>query len=240
MNIPIIYGADEPPKISMKQSPKGEVSLECLNERTISLDPIPRTLSWKDALPRSYDKRFLEGDDDIRTKEFIKFTSEFECLTASPSEKWFFTEYVKFCLESSWDEDSCREFPWRTPALIPQVWVNWIPYDSRDKQRAERAQKEPFRVDFMLKCESISRDFIIIEIDGFSHIRDYDPIGNPVLPKSMDSFTRHTKQDRWLRKQGWQVYRITSQEVDECAHFDVLLFDVLGRAIAWSDPPPIF
>lgn len=68
------------------------------------------------------------------------------------------------------------------PALIPQVWVNWLHHSRRNGERARRARLMPFRVDFLLQC---SREFlspptelayrnlpvrkVIIEIDGSSH-----------------------------------------------------------------------
>jgi len=34
--------------------------------------------------------------------------------------------------------------------MIPQAWVNWIHYDSKDKERAEKVEREAFRVDFLI------------------------------------------------------------------------------------------
>jgi very-short-patch-repair endonuclease len=226
----IIYG-EEPPKISLTQSPRGESNITFLNERIVKIDPVPKTLRWSDVYGITWSfciGEMMKGQPETIRTAFIAFTNELEKLTGSPAENRFFSEYVKVCLEGKWSNVSWREDPWQTPALIPQAWVNWIHYDWKDKQRAERAQREPFRVDFMMKSEAISPDFVIIEIDGLSHIRDYDPIGNPIPSTSMDSFTRHIQKDRWLRKQGWQVFRITSQEVDQCTEFEVLLWDVLG------------
>src|SRR5207247_9296627 len=145
----------------------------------------------------------IKKDPEELMRVFSRFTSELQGLIESTSEKQFFSNYVNNCL--------LHTDPWGTPALIPQVWVNWIHYDSRDRNRAKRTQREPFRVDFVIKDQEISEDLAVIEIDGQSHFCEYriDPVGNPTPYASMDSFVQHIQKDRWLRKQGWQVFRIT-------------------------------
>jgi len=63
----------------------------------------------------------------------------------------------------------------------------------------------------------IGNGFIVIEIDGASHFGSYevDAAGEITIESSMKDYTEHLKKDRWLRKKGWEVVRVSSQEVEE-------------------------
>jgi very-short-patch-repair endonuclease len=106
---------------------------------------------------------------------------------------------------------------WNETALIPQVWVNWIHYDSKSKERADRLKEEPFRVDFLLIDESIHKSPVIFEIDGMSHFGDWktNQVGEKVFDPSLEEYTRHLRKDRWLRNHGWHVVRISNREVEK-------------------------
>jgi very-short-patch-repair endonuclease len=227
----IIYG-EEIPKISFTQSPKGGHSFVIENERVIEIDNDIGTLTWKDFYVNARGNREYKWklqNVKLGAKEhFASFVQGLLELCGSPYEKKFLKAYTDLC-GSEYKDD-----PWCEPALIPQVWVNWIHYDRNDKGRAKRAQREPFRVDFVMKDAEISENYVIVEIDGISHFGEYriSPLGKPVPHQSMDLFTQHTQRDRWLRKNGWQVFRITTQEVDECESIAALLHDVLGK---WFD-----
>jgi very-short-patch-repair endonuclease len=224
----IIYG-EEPPKISFTQSPKGDLSFKVENERVIEIDPEQKTIRWIHLYPVNRRWKFRKAkSEEEEDKLFVEFTGELEKLNRSEAERLFFSKYVSECLNRSVTV-KC----WEAPALIPQVWVNWIHYDARDQKRAQRVQREPFRVDFMMKDEEISESLLIIEIDGLSHFCDFriNPVGSPIPHPSMDSFTEHIIKDRWLRKQGWQVFRVSSQEVEQCENFSDLFFDVVGKWI---------
>src|SRR5437867_328969 len=127
----IIYGED-PPKISFTQSPKRGVDFKIENDRVIQLDePEPETICWRHIYPRQH---HLSGKsiDELKSL-FPNFTRELLELTGSKAEREFFSKYVDCCLDCF-----SKENPWETPALIPQVWVNWIHYDSKDRKRVDR------------------------------------------------------------------------------------------------------
>ncbi len=224
----LIYGNDRP-KIGFVQKPDGGISFKIENDLKLRFKPDQYTISWKDAYPYSYrfGNMFGSPTEDKHDRDvFDSFTGELAELAGSEVERAFFDEYASACW-SNYDE------PWSAPALIPQVWVNWIHYDPQDKKRAERAQREPFRVDFVMKDGRVARHPIIIEIDGASHFGHYsvDQVGKTVLNASMNSYTEHLRKDRWLRKNGWQVYRVSSQEVEEAKSISKLFQDLFSRGV---------
>lgn len=211
----IIYGSERP-KISFTQSPEGSISFVIENERRIQLNQgYDDNISWFTMFPSKWklnDKSIAE-----LLEIFQQFTQEMADLTMTGSERKFFLDYVQECLTSA---DQLDRSVWEYPGLIPQSWVNWIHYDPENEVRAKRAQKEPFRVDFMLKDTDISPKFVIFEIDGSSHF------GN------IEIYTEHLRKDRWLRNQGWQVFRISNLEIDQCTDFNYFYYELTGKFIS--------
>lgn len=134
-------------------------------------------------------------------------------LTQTKAERLFLEKYTEFVENEDIDKVL------NSPALIPQPWVNWLHYSSQDEERARRIRREPFRVDFAIfEKETHPYRKIVIEIDGPSHFREMaaiDSKGAIQLEASMDKYTEHLRKDRWLRKQGWEVFRFTDKEVNE-------------------------
>jgi hypothetical protein len=61
-------------------------------------------------------------------------------MLESDRERMFFEMYVSYCVYQSSHPVSSRErwkpnmkSLWETAALVPQVWVNWIHYDPKDR-----------------------------------------------------------------------------------------------------------
>lgn len=180
MNV-IVYGPDKP-KIGFQQAPDGSITFKIENDLIIEFEPKQEIITWKDLFPRPY---LLHSKNKDEQEEIFKnfINDKVIGLVGSSSERKFFMDYVKSCIA-----DVYYGGIWDKPALIPQVWVNWIHYDPKDADRAERAQKEPFRVDFMLKDNDINSNLIIFEVDGSSHFANEE------------AYTKHLQKDRWLRK----------------------------------------
>jgi len=56
----------------------------------------------------------------------------------------------------------------------------------------------------------------VIEIDGNSHfleVFDIDKSGRMKLEGSMEKYTEHLKKDRWLCREGYEVWRFSDLEV---------------------------
>jgi hypothetical protein len=108
-----------------------------------------------------------------------------------------------------------ENFVWRLinamfdfPALIPEVWLNYVGYDKTSEDEAHLAEN-PQRVDFVLlaigeKC--------VIEIDGPSHYADYDEQTGYTV--SQERYAKNLAIERSLRRQGWGIYRFANLEVD--------------------------
>ena len=156
---------------------------------------------------------------------YKEMLNELRELLATDAERKFFDLYVEMCSE---EYEDLRD----APALIPQVWVNWIHYDPKSRERAERVQSEAFRVDFVLRTNETG-GFVVIEIDGSSHFGGRSFIsdnGKLTFEASMEAYTKHLRKDRWLRKQGWRVIRLSNAEVEEVngiKQYRSLLADVL-------------
>jgi len=221
----IIFGP-EPPKIGFTQLPSGGITFRVENKRTIHFINSQENITWKDLLPDIELFEWYQSTPGKLDAVFDNLVKEFVGLTGSEIEHKFFDDYVGACriaVQESIGETSV----WNLPALIPQVWVNWIAYDSKDHTRAQRAQREPFRIDFMMKDSEIDKDFIIFEIDGASHFGGYS--SEPQV--SMMAYTEHLRKDRWLRQQGWQVIRTSNLEVQEYTVFNDFFHELTGKYI---------
>lgn len=210
MNV-IIYGSQQP-KISFKQSPDGSISFHIENQHIIQFDEGTKEVNWRNMYENKW--IFYDKSPEELNKKFTQYEQEIVELTTTKSERKFFLGYTEQCRIASKEQN---KLIWDFPALIPQVWVNWIHYDPKDPKRAARAQKEPFRVDFMLKDNDISPNFIIFEIDGSSHFG------------GMQAYTEHLRKDRWLRNQGWEVIRISNLEVEEYGIFNDFFAELTGK-----------
>lgn len=252
----LVYGPDRP-KLSFTQDSDGAINFRFDSKRVINLPRSRDCLMWKHLRrPEGFHrKRGATPAEEVNA--FVQLVDKLCDLTGSDSEKRLLRGYARECLTDMHFAHNKLEdrsvSVWDYPALVPQVWVNWLHFDSRDKHRAERAKTEPFRVDFVMKpvypfrtgspssepadlndaLKEVSRfrkneTLTIIEIDGPSHFGNYevDAAGRTHLKASMEAYTRHLRKDRWLRKHGWEVYRLSSQEVEECENY-WLLFSVL-------------
>jgi len=162
---------------------------------------------------------------------------------AEAQESWNFLMYSIDALKLSysfndWKMEAKEEFykvVLDESALIPQVWVNWIHYDPRDKERAKRSRLEPFRVDFLRqgKIEGfVPFRRIVVEIDDIWHIADIEKnvesfLKSPEVKPSLGRFTEHLRKDRWLRHHGWEVCRFSTLEVEKEGS-EYLFFEMLG------------
>ena len=178
-------------------------------------------ITWKDLIERttptiggkSISWRIKKSGNipwDLLKKELIK-------LTSTAAEKYFMKGYLEVTdthLMTLEDISSLHFLD--MPALIPQAWINWIHYDSSDKERTEKIKREPQRVDFLMYYK---QRWIIIEIDGTSHFSEIVDIdgktGKVKLEGSLEKYTEHLKKDRWLRTKGYEVWRYSDLEIME-------------------------
>jgi hypothetical protein len=108
---------------------------------------------------------------------------------------------------------------WRTlrfPALIPQVWLNWLANASDAEMRL--LEENPSRVDYLAFWRGTRH---VIEIDGPSHYAHYDGHTYKVDERA---YARNLKIERSLRRDGWVVTRIARIEVRDAMEDDDLAF----------------
>lgn len=102
------------------------------------------------------------------------------------------------------------------PALVPQVWLNYI-YNSRlgpgDPER-DYLQAHPSRVDFIMLWQGIRH---VIEIDGPEHYASFKD-GQYVADEAL--YTRNLRIERSLRNSGWIIHRFSNLEVLQSKWFD--------------------
>ena len=264
----LIFGP-EPPKLSFRHHPAKGTVIRCDNKYVLDYNP-HRIITWGDIGERlelpscralATDERNFERYEVAR-HEVIE---ELKGLCQTNIEKIFFDKFTS--AQKDWvreerlvigppetlsDVDLKREekeLPkhyLQAGALIPQVWVNWIHYDFRDKKRAEKTHLEPFRVDFLYHGHGVFRGGgpVIVEIDDIWHIADIEKyvdrfMKSPEPRPSLGKFTEHLRKDRWLRHHGWEVCRFSTLEVEK-EDPDYLYFETLGEWEVISIPPTYF
>lgn len=89
----------------------------------------------------------------------------------------------------------------KLPALIPQVYLHYDPYTSKQLKGEKRLSRE--RMDFLLLLPH--RKNIVIEIDGKQHYSENDK-ASPQLYAEM------VAEDRRLRLAGYELYRFGGYE----------------------------
>jgi hypothetical protein len=95
----------------------------------------------------------------------------------------------------------------RFPALIPQVWLNYLTAASEKHIRA--LDENPSRVDFVAFYNNQRH---IIEIDGPSHYSDYRKTTGTYTPNER-AYARNLRVERSLRREDWVLTRIARIEV---------------------------
>lgn len=130
-------------------------------------------------------------------EEFDRFQEKADELSQAPEFRgWHIA--VKF-----------RRFLENTPALIPQVWLNYI-YEPtlgpKDPER-KRLQRHPSRVDFIMLWDGKRH---VIEIDGPEH---YATFQDGQYAISEEQYTKNLRIERSLRHSGWLVHRFSNWEV---------------------------
>src|SRR5262245_2420675 len=97
----------------------------------------------------------------------------------------------------------------RFPALIPQVWLNWL--HAAPEGVLSALDQNPSRVDFVAFSNGERH---AIEIDGPSHYADFDETSRTYSVNEKE-YARNLKIERSLRSEEWVVTRIGRHEVRE-------------------------
>lgn len=122
------------------------------------------------------------------------------CNPKAKTEKDFFNLYCDLC-RGDFHEGAFL------PALIPHVYLNW--------NVSKKDEDIPCIADFVFKNSAFgTNNLVVVEIDGSSHYTKYNSISG-VNVASEEIYANHLKKDRWLRKQGFKVFRIGNAEINK-------------------------
>jgi len=217
----LICGSHSFPDISFQVDPNHGLAIACKNNFVLNYEGQETNITWKDLIEKT--EPSILGYDEVtrpwpmnRWKQgWGRLKEKLGKIPGSKGERLFLEAYFEASEKKLFSKEprAAMDVVDR-PALIPQVWVNWIHFDSKDKDRAQRTREEPFRVDFIMFHDKRK---LVIEIDGTSHfseILDVDPeTGRIQYGPSLKKYTEHLKKDRWLRGRGWEVWRFSDEEI---------------------------
>ncbi len=186
----LIFSADGPkPEIIFSDSLNNEIKLVKNEEYCLIYDkPIPETgLLWIDLVKwwsKEIETYTLDDEQNL-------YKRLYKSLDSKP-EKLFFKTYFKF-----------RETMQETlPALIPQVYLHYDPYSSKNLNGEKRVIRQ--RMDFLILLSNKTR--IVIEIDGKQHYSE----GDKSSPKLYSEMVR---EDRRIKLKGYDVFRFGGYEL---------------------------
>lgn len=234
----LIFGPEKP-KLSFRQDPEKGTAIRCDNEYMLDDYGPDKPITWRDVawiLNLFVNLDWLWHSVVKRLKTLCQTDAERKFLVkiATAQENWERFSFFrgKGSLEEANAETRSQYFEslLNKPALIPQVWLNWPYYDSRDKERAKRSHLEPFRVDFLCQGKHDNGVFkkVIVEIDDIGHIADVEgSADNYLVRPSLEKFTEHLRKDRWLRHHGWEVCRFSTLEAEK-ENSNHLYFEMMG------------
>ncbi len=151
----------------------------------------------------SFDRDTPFGYDAYISRLWNKLESY--CNDKSPIEKDFLNLYIRMCCINDDFHEGAFD-----PAMIPNVYINWN-FSKEERNKREK----PYIVDFVFKSSWFgTNNLTIVEIDGPSHYADYDSSNRKYIV-SEKRYVDHLKKDRWLRSQGFNVFRIGNSEITD-------------------------
>lgn len=107
------------------------------------------------------------------------------------------------------------------PVLVPQAWIQWHSKTKADLRSQQSSYADDlYRVDFVAFWQN--RRFAIL-VDDIGHYAEQQAgkwIANETL------YSKRLKEDRKLRKEGWQVFRVSNWEMRDDNHLADSLSDL--------------
>ncbi len=191
----LIFAADGPkPEIVLEDSVSNNIKIVKNAEHCLVYDrPIPQTgLLWSDLIAWWANLTKVE----VPTSEIEKrlYTRLAKSLDSEPEKTMFYTYFQKLR----------QDFGEVLPALIPQVYLHYDPYTSRQLNNIKRLPRQ--RMDFLILFSNHER--IVIEIDGIQHYAE----GKTASPQK---YSEMVAADRILRMAGYEVYRFGGYELGQ-------------------------
>lgn len=210
----LIFAADGPkPRIVLKDAINNIIEIVEGADRCLVYDrPLPQAqdgLTWGELLLWWQSRTpGVSGDPRDAARNLYKRLAR---SIGSPAEATMFRAYGH--RYGSVDGETA-------PALIPQVYLHYDPYTSRELAAMEGQELPRQRMDFLLLPSQRRR--IVIEVDGKQHYSDNDR-------PSPKRYAEMVAEDRRIRLAGYEVYRFAGIEMTRPDAKDVVLrfFDEL-------------
>lgn len=99
------------------------------------------------------------------------------------------------------------------PTLIPQAWIQWHSQTKKDLRQIDSKHSDNlYRVDFAAFWNNKRYAILIDDISHYakkisSDYKDYNWLADE------ENYSKRLKEDRKLRKEGWEVFRISNWEI---------------------------
>jgi hypothetical protein len=104
------------------------------------------------------------------------------------------------------------------PVLIPQAWIQWHSRTKKDLRSQDSSYADdPYRLDFIAFWNN--QRFAIL-VDDISHYAIREENGRWCADEK--EYSKRLKEDRKLRKEGWQVFRVSNWEIRNGLIDDIL------------------
>jgi very-short-patch-repair endonuclease len=128
---------------------------------------------------------------------------------------------------------SASDFKGNVPALVPQVWIKWDNQSAKSLNRMGYDADSPYRVDFVIFWNN---KMYIILLDGIQH---YANKVNGRWDADEQTYAARLKEDRLLRLQGWEVFRVGNWEIRDKTRLSAVL-EELRMFVGFPEPilPP--
>lgn len=132
-------------------------------------------------------------------------------MNQSEYEKKFFIEYAKKFDMANKD----------IPVLIPQAWIQWHSQSKKNLRSVSSTHAdEIYRVDFVAFWNN--KRYVIL-VDDINH---YAIKNGSRWDAHEESYSKRLKEDRKLRKEDWQVFRVSNWELRDDEKVQVVLEDL--------------
>lgn len=96
------------------------------------------------------------------------------------------------------------------PTLIPQAWIQWHSQTKKDLRQIDSKHSDNLhRVDFVAFWDNKRYAILIDDISHYGKKRNSD---NNWLADE-ENYSKRLKEDRKLRKEGWEVFRMSNWEI---------------------------
>jgi len=152
----------------------------------------------KEKVYSNFSFRMLEAFYGLDNSTNLVLKNALVEMNQTEYEKTFFLEYARRFGMANKD----------VPVLIPQAWIQWHSQPKRNLRSIGGTHgDELYRVDFVAFWNS--KRYVIL-VDDISH---YAVKQQSIWRADEQSYSKRLKEDRKLRRENWQVFRVSNWEL---------------------------